>query len=245
MRAAWIFLLAASPLAAAPPDLGPAFDAAFIEGHNALLAQMAGPGQTPPVLLQGWEPAYPASALEAARSGRCVMEFTISTSGVPTELHMVREDDPVLCGHAAAALFQWRYQPATDGGEPMAMRMRVPMDFDLDGEPADAPAVAADERPGGAGPDMHVTEIPGEDGAVRLHVPGVHARTAAQSRRLMCKYAELGRERGVAGWMLDYPDPDRDVVELRPAGDAEPDIDIAALATFCGLPAPAPADLST
>jgi len=244
MRAAWIFLLAASPLAAAPPAVGPAFDAGFIEGHNALLEQMAGPGQTPPVLLEGWQPAYPASALDEARAGRCVMEFTISTEGRPTEVHMVREDDPVLCGHAAAALFQWRYRPATEGGEPIAMRMRVPIDFDLDGDSAGA-AVAPDTRRGGAALEMQVTEVPGEGGAVRLHIPGVHARSAAQSRRLMCRYAELGLEHGVAGWMVDYPNPDRDVVELRPAGAAEADIDIAALAPFCGLAVPAPVDLST
>jgi hypothetical protein len=52
---------------------------------------------------------------------------------------------------------------------------------------------------------LELRETRREATASWVTVPGFHARTAAGSRWLMCKYNELAKERGFEYWTVVYP----------------------------------------
>lgn len=217
-RLIWIPLWAALPVAFAsqPEEVGREFTAQEYAQHNAALA--SADHEHPPQLLRGYVPAYPRASLAEGRSGRCVLEFTISASGAVENVSRAREDDAAMCDQAIRALQHWKYSPVMVDGQAVAARFRVPIDFDADTQVAEQGLFEASARERGAGFDLQVEEIGRTDGTSRLRVPGVHARTAAQSRWLTCMYTELAVLRGFAYWDAGYPDENQDLVELQFSG---------------------------
>lgn len=246
MRTTWILLLATWPAFAAPPGVGEELDEAAYRGHNAALAAMAKPGQTPAELLKGWVPEYPSRLMAQGRAGRCVLEYTISIKGRAVDVVLARQDDKQLCKAAVESLARWEFLPASENGRPVPIRLRMPIDFDLDSPQVDGSLFRAEARDDGMPFDLHIEEIASDGEATLLRVPGVHARSAEQARWLMCKYADLAVQRGVHGWSLRYPDPDQDLVALEPVSvDAAVTeaaqgvatgvlpVEVATLAPFC------------
>jgi len=117
--------------AAHPFDTDREFSAAEYAAFNAALAEDAEAG-TPPLMLRGYVPLYPASRILAGMTGECVLEFTIDATGKAADIVRAREDDRKMCDHAVLALRHWEFQPAMRDGSPQATRHRVPITYSFE-----------------------------------------------------------------------------------------------------------------
>jgi TonB family protein len=74
-------------------------------------------------------PIYPAALKEEKIAGRAEVEFVIDRTGrarVPKILSATRDE---MGWAAATAISQWLFEPPTRGGEPVDVRVRIPLDF--------------------------------------------------------------------------------------------------------------------
>jgi protein TonB len=75
-------------------------------------------------------PVYPKAASEAHLTGEVRINATIGRDGIPRELKVI-SGDPRLVDAARAAISQWRYRPATLGGQPIDTQIVVSVGFEL------------------------------------------------------------------------------------------------------------------
>lgn len=93
-----------------------------------------GDGITMPRLLTRVEPEYPRVARDDRLTGRIVTEFILDRDGIP-RAPMVLSMTPggeELAGAAVEAVKQWRYEPASLHGEPVAVRYNIVVVFALE-----------------------------------------------------------------------------------------------------------------
>ncbi|HEY7725566.1 MAG TPA: TonB-dependent receptor [Anaeromyxobacteraceae bacterium] len=109
-------------LAATPPVAGPE------------------PVVRPPVLVRAVEARYPPGALAARLEGEVGLELTVGLDGLPSDVTVVRSAGPEFDAAAIEAVTQWRFTPARQGGEPVAVRITVPFAFRRPAEPPPPPA---------------------------------------------------------------------------------------------------------
>ncbi len=77
---------------------------------------------------------YPRDALLKSLEGWVDLEFTISPTGVPLDVHVKDSSRPRTFDNAAIqALRQWRFEPIMQGGEARARRAVLRMEFRLEG----------------------------------------------------------------------------------------------------------------
>ena len=77
-------------------------------------------------------PAYPRSALRAGQEGAVMLRIDIDARGVPTDVQVVERSgdrDRAFDRAAIEAARQWRFQPATRNGEPVAATVQLPVEF--------------------------------------------------------------------------------------------------------------------
>lgn len=89
------------------------------------------------------EARYPAHAWEQRLQGTTVLFITVERDGTVAEPEVAESAGAALDAAAIAAVQQWRFRPATRGGEPVRARIRVPFEFVLPPEVAAAPAPSA------------------------------------------------------------------------------------------------------
>lgn len=78
-------------------------------------------------------PKYPATAVEQRIEGRVVLVVDIDDAGQVTDV-VVESAEPagVFDDAAAQAARKWMFNPAIEEGRPVASRIRVPVDFNMD-----------------------------------------------------------------------------------------------------------------
>ncbi len=76
-------------------------------------------------------PEYPESARRAGEEGAVVVEADIDPLGVVSGTRVVRGRSKALDRAALEALREWRFEPATRGGTPVASSYRVSFEFHL------------------------------------------------------------------------------------------------------------------
>ncbi len=83
-------------------------------------------------------PVYPPQALQQKMAGKVILIVDVAADGRPTALQ-VEKSEPVGVFDAAAreAAMKWIFQPAIVDGKPVAGRVRVPIQFDPNGEPSE------------------------------------------------------------------------------------------------------------
>ncbi len=90
----------------------------------------------PPVLIQETMvlPEYPEAERKTGIQGAVVLEARILKDGSVGEITVVEgvENHPSLEKSARDALRQWRFEPATENGEPVEMIVQIPLAFRLD-----------------------------------------------------------------------------------------------------------------
>jgi protein TonB len=104
---------AARPQPPAPaPVEGPRFDAAYLNN--------------PP-------PAYPPLSRRMSEEGRTMLRVQVDPSGRPSEVRIHTSSGfPRLDEAARNAVLNWRFVPATQGGEAVSAWVLVPLNFSLD-----------------------------------------------------------------------------------------------------------------
>lgn len=88
-----------------------------------------------PVQTKSVAPVYSSFARRACMEGVVHLELRIDPHGVPQRIRLLR-GLPELSESAVAAAEQWRFRPATLGGEPVAFDYRLTVNFDLEGAEA-------------------------------------------------------------------------------------------------------------
>lgn len=83
-----------------------------------------------PQLLKRVEPEYPPLAKQARVQGDVVIDCVINQQGTVTQMK-VMSGQPLLIQAAMNAIAQWKYQPTTLNGQPIAVEMNVTVHFQL------------------------------------------------------------------------------------------------------------------
>jgi protein TonB len=78
-------------------------------------------------------PIYPQSALRRGDQGSVMLRVNVSAKGTPTEVDLAgTSGHPSLDDAAITAVRQWRFNPATQAGAPVAAVAEVPVRFRLE-----------------------------------------------------------------------------------------------------------------
>jgi protein TonB len=83
-----------------------------------------------PRLVRSIQPLYPLLAKETRTQGVVVLDCVIDPQGNVTQIQLV-SGHPLLVQAALDAVRQWKYQPTLLNGEPVAVEMRVTVQFTL------------------------------------------------------------------------------------------------------------------
>lgn len=86
-------------------------------------------GDHPPFLLAVQQPQYPTELSAERIPGKATVAFVIAADGSIQEVKVVDSTHPAFAAAAIAAVKQWRCQPASKDGRPVAARMQVPIHF--------------------------------------------------------------------------------------------------------------------
>ncbi len=126
------------PLAMEWPSLQPAlgFDGGVPVGvgHWRILDQVFEMAEVdvPPRPLVQIPPAYPPGARRSGVEGAVVLEFVVTESGLVEEVRVVESDPGTTFVTASkAAVARWRFEPARFRGDPVAVRVTIPLEFKL------------------------------------------------------------------------------------------------------------------
>lgn len=93
------------------------------------------------------ESTYPAEKRAAGQGARVSVAFVLGTDGVPRELNVTESTDAAFDSVTVAALGLLRFAPATAGGQPVAVRVEVPVEWEPRVEAATAAPADADAAP--------------------------------------------------------------------------------------------------
>ena len=91
----------------------------------------AGPCATPPKALYSPEPTYSEEARRAGLEGTVRLGLVVSPEGGPRDIHVVKSLEKGLDEKAVEAVSQWRFDPATLDGKPVAVKINVEVNFHL------------------------------------------------------------------------------------------------------------------
>jgi TonB family protein len=89
------------------------------------------PGLVNPVLVHQVEPKYTADAMRAKIAGDVTVRAVVGTDGAVQRAWVVQSLDDQLDAQAVAAAKQWRFQPATLNGQPVASVVTLILAFHL------------------------------------------------------------------------------------------------------------------
>lgn len=86
---------------------------------------------TPPVPLNSVTARYTPAARKAKIEGACLVQLTVDADGNPENPTIVKSLDPSLDQAAIKAAMQYRFKPAAKGGQPIAVRITIQVNFKL------------------------------------------------------------------------------------------------------------------
>jgi protein TonB len=96
-----------------------------------LAAQDATPKTTTPKILYKVEPQYTEEAKTAKVSGSVLLSLVVDENGDAQEIQVARSLDQGLDQKAVDAVRQWRFSPATENGKPVAVAVKIEVNFRL------------------------------------------------------------------------------------------------------------------
>lgn len=117
-----------------PYGAGKPLPASYLADVNATFASATEAYDTPPRLLQAWQPLFPLSRLMSGIEGQCTLAFGIDEGGATID-HAIVPDatgqvgDAKMCDHAIIAMRAWRFAPARKAGVPVAYPNRIQLSF--------------------------------------------------------------------------------------------------------------------
>jgi protein TonB len=92
-----------------------------------------GNGVTRPIEVRKGVPQYTSDAMRARIQGAVIVECVVQTSGMCSDLRVVRPLEPSfgLNDEAMKAARQWRFRPGTRMGEPVPVVVNLEVEFVL------------------------------------------------------------------------------------------------------------------
>ncbi len=84
---------------------------------------------TPPKVLEGMRPEYPALEADRREKGFVSVICTIGVNGKAEDFAIETMTNPAFAYAAMVAISKWRWAPATKNGQPVAQKVRVPVHF--------------------------------------------------------------------------------------------------------------------
>ncbi|HWA11125.1 MAG TPA: TonB family protein [Opitutaceae bacterium] len=90
---------------------------------------------TAPVPIRMQNPIYPFESRRKKVEGVVLVELVVGKNGKVVEAHAISSPDPLLSQAAVTALLQAEFRPAMRAGVPVAVRIQVPITFDLKANP--------------------------------------------------------------------------------------------------------------
>ena len=100
-------------------------------GHDDLCFNVAPPFVTAPRALFAPEPDYTEAARKARLEGMAVFKVIIGVDGKVYDPKLLKSLSPDLDAQAIAAMKQWKFQPATLNGQPVAVFIKIEVNFQL------------------------------------------------------------------------------------------------------------------
>lgn len=92
---------------------------------------------------------YPAEKRAAGQGARVSVAFVLHPDGVPRELRVMQSTDAAFDSATIAGVSLLRFTPATVGGQPVAVRVEVPVEWRLGAQAAAPPPSAPPAAAGG------------------------------------------------------------------------------------------------
>ncbi|WP_295862495.1 TonB family protein [uncultured Xanthomonas sp.] len=125
--------------------------ASEVDGTSARSVQQASvvaarTGARPAKVIDMPPPKYPDEAVRAGVSGKLVLLVDVDAHGAPSGVRVLDHGSgsAVLDAAAVTAAWKWRFSPATAHGRAVASRVKIPVAFDVEMYPEEAPAGVAD-----------------------------------------------------------------------------------------------------
>ena len=84
---------------------------------------------TPPKVLEGMRPEYPALEADRREKGFVSVICTVGVDGKAKDFAIESMTNPAFAYAAMVAISKWRWAPALKDGRPVAQKVRVPMHF--------------------------------------------------------------------------------------------------------------------
>jgi len=158
-RAAWGGITASNPLPALPGAFtGPYLTLRFHFYYNPSASDLAGDKASPAiadsvvhaVLMQktadSHRPKYPKKARSAKIEGTVRLEGAVDVKGKVGDIKVL-EGDPTLAEASIGAIREWRFHPAQISGKPVEERVRIKVEFYLEGQQVRAEVVWPEAAP--------------------------------------------------------------------------------------------------
>jgi protein TonB len=123
-------LLALSAILLFTAPLGLAFTQTTATTAAPALMKVGG-DVLPPKLLSTVEPKYPRPLFHQRKPSLVLVGLTVSTDGVPTDIHIVKSGGDTFDKSALTAVQQYRFQPATQLGKPVPVAINVEVQFKI------------------------------------------------------------------------------------------------------------------
>lgn len=86
---------------------------------------------TAPRVLYSPNPKYPKASRKAHQQGAVVLWLIVSTKGLPRDVRIARGLTSELNEAAIDAVKQWKFDPATRDGKPVAVQINIEVSFRL------------------------------------------------------------------------------------------------------------------
>jgi protein TonB len=88
-----------------------------------------GNGVTMPKVITQVYAHYTANAMKKKLKGRIALKAVVTKAGIPTQIEVTEHLDDEMDAECVRALEQWRFEPGTKDGQPVAVRITVDMTF--------------------------------------------------------------------------------------------------------------------
>ena len=84
---------------------------------------------TAPELVHKKEPKYTKRAKKAKLEGTVSLTAVVNSAGIPEDIEVAKGLDPDLDAAAVKAASDWRFKPAEKSGKPVAVRVKIEVNF--------------------------------------------------------------------------------------------------------------------
>lgn len=112
---------------ASAPHVGPPFAMEY-EGP---IYKPGKDGVTNPILIYSIEPKYSQEARDKRINGQTMLDLVVTPDGTPANVRVVRSLGYGLDEKAMQAVMKYRFKPAEKDGKPVAVQVRVEMNFSI------------------------------------------------------------------------------------------------------------------